>query len=1320
MLVDTQNNTKQKDDTDPSGRHFAIAADGNSVLLLATNKDQAGNDAVVINESGAYPTTIAAQLTRPHSYTPLDGELSKFVMSPNSDEWEKVFVYGEDLDENLLASGNTSIEDSEWVKDLQNVLTDHGISIGSNTSPQTRKPTRGTISNVDAKILASVRRFQTHDIIELKAGSYTKPRLREAIKKRIMAGDKGGKAGQWSARKAQMLAQEYARQGGGYKGKPKKSQRSLKKWTSEEWTTSDGEPAIRKGGTNRYLPKKAWAKLSPGERAATNRKKRAASKRGEQFVANTRKARRAGAKVRRTVVKADGIEVLEMKNLRRMARRVSNVPNVPKPGRRRSWVPSTERDGDGDGFRVNPLTGRDDIPVLRSRLNNNDNDPVWQDMMRELGIEPGATGRDARRRRAEFNPEEFDSPRRNPSARPDPWAGMSTGPREIERDVEDPFDAPRTNVRLEGVRASDFTQLELLIAANKLIGLIQKHDLQHRERGRLARLQRALQNLEPKAGPDSLYLELNAELVKRLYKGMQTLKQLGELDSIDRGDRFYEVIRDLHRGGLPLEDAKSANWNPSDYVVAETKAFKFGRRAGRGIRRLIDRPRWDGDGDNMITNPLTGRDEIPWNPAKETAEEAIERFMRQTPGGGRRQRRLDQIIPGIGQRNKKPQATLRDVRPPKLRSETGIPDELPDGDDELLDEDAIIPDLFTPGDIPKPQGLPIPMMRWREMPAFVQLGIVQSLQQGDIGEMGQLIETWFAQLRPPRRTSTEVVETARRLLLNDPSIKLRPEVTPPLQQLDAVVAELTDKYGGLISRDDFKRAFAQALSGLNAKVKIKDVSRRDPDYAGDSDPLTDNEFASLLGHLFFADRFPEVFRDTRMSITREDRFTSDDEQDIQIGAQTSSAPPLKDSPITLELYDTYKAKIVSDLANEYDPMFPAVAAMDGISSQMQKQFLADGTDGLDDDEIASGLIRLSNFWTAVHENVHFAHYSAARRDVAKTLEENNTTFVEETFRRLTDPEDFKKTSDAAFLYLGADLLENDLRTAMLLVESQQHLQEMRSMRAAVEPSRQAASEVDISTLTPEQAENVQSILQLASDMDDEIQRNTELVARATEEVQKISPLWTPGIHQALNREGGRPMPHVVAVIGFDATDELSEYGRNRIAQLTNVDGDALTDPAVLLGPTDMSEVMELVGDLKESLPDEMKARLTPGTDLSLPENADIKQAAEDYAERLALEVQLMHYRTALIRMAQSLQHMEMLRDDLSDEEWKQLSKTWKYVSSYAKDRNSFYGGSMGIPVSVEGVAESISLILAGGKVDPRNKVGGDAMMNRFMNWLGMI
>ena len=50
-----------------------------------------------------------------------------------------------------------------------------------------------------------------------EAGNYTKPGLRKRIFERIKAGTNGGRAGQWSARKAQMLAKAYKKAGGGYK-----------------------------------------------------------------------------------------------------------------------------------------------------------------------------------------------------------------------------------------------------------------------------------------------------------------------------------------------------------------------------------------------------------------------------------------------------------------------------------------------------------------------------------------------------------------------------------------------------------------------------------------------------------------------------------------------------------------------------------------------------------------------------------------------------------------------------------------------------------------------------------------------------------------------------------------------------------------------------------------------------------------------------------------------------------------------------------------------------------------------------------------------
>ena len=50
-----------------------------------------------------------------------------------------------------------------------------------------------------------------------EAGNYTKPGMRKRIFEQVKAGGKGGAPGQWSARKAQMLASQYKKAGGGYK-----------------------------------------------------------------------------------------------------------------------------------------------------------------------------------------------------------------------------------------------------------------------------------------------------------------------------------------------------------------------------------------------------------------------------------------------------------------------------------------------------------------------------------------------------------------------------------------------------------------------------------------------------------------------------------------------------------------------------------------------------------------------------------------------------------------------------------------------------------------------------------------------------------------------------------------------------------------------------------------------------------------------------------------------------------------------------------------------------------------------------------------------
>ena len=111
------------------------------------------------------------------------------------------------------------------------------------------------------------------------------PALWDRVKQEITEGDKGGNAGQWSARKAQMAVQRYKAEGGGYKGR-KAADNHLAQWTKEDWGTKSGDASKDTG--ERYLPKNAREKLSDDEYARSTDKKRADTAKGKQFSAQPR------------------------------------------------------------------------------------------------------------------------------------------------------------------------------------------------------------------------------------------------------------------------------------------------------------------------------------------------------------------------------------------------------------------------------------------------------------------------------------------------------------------------------------------------------------------------------------------------------------------------------------------------------------------------------------------------------------------------------------------------------------------------------------------------------------------------------------------------------------------------------------------------------------------------------------------------------------------------------------------------------------------------------------------------------------------------
>ncbi len=116
----------------------------------------------------------------------------------------------------------------------------------------------------------------------------------------VKAGDKGGKPGQWSARKAQLASQRYKKSGGGYRGPKTAAQKSLSKWTREDWGTKSGKPSTQgsEATGERYLPKKARQALTSSEYAATTKAKREGTAKGKQFVRQPKAIAKKAARFR--------------------------------------------------------------------------------------------------------------------------------------------------------------------------------------------------------------------------------------------------------------------------------------------------------------------------------------------------------------------------------------------------------------------------------------------------------------------------------------------------------------------------------------------------------------------------------------------------------------------------------------------------------------------------------------------------------------------------------------------------------------------------------------------------------------------------------------------------------------------------------------------------------------------------------------------------------------------------------------------------------------------------------------------------------------
>ena len=125
-------------------------------------------------------------------------------------------------------------------------------------------------------------------------------RTNEKLWEQAKAQAKAKMGGKHSARAMQLAGKIYREKGGGYTGEKTAAQKSMTKWTKEDWGTKSGKNSTLgpKATGERYLPESAIKSLSPAEYAATTRAKREGTRKGKQFVAQPKKIAKKTAKFR--------------------------------------------------------------------------------------------------------------------------------------------------------------------------------------------------------------------------------------------------------------------------------------------------------------------------------------------------------------------------------------------------------------------------------------------------------------------------------------------------------------------------------------------------------------------------------------------------------------------------------------------------------------------------------------------------------------------------------------------------------------------------------------------------------------------------------------------------------------------------------------------------------------------------------------------------------------------------------------------------------------------------------------------------------------
>ncbi len=111
------------------------------------------------------------------------------------------------------------------------------------------------------------------------------PRTNEKLWEKSKTEARSKMGGKHSARSMQLAGKIYKEKGGEYTGEKTKAQKSMSKWTKEDWGTKSGKNSTlgSKATGERYLPKKAREALSSAEYKRTSDKKKEDTKKGKQF-----------------------------------------------------------------------------------------------------------------------------------------------------------------------------------------------------------------------------------------------------------------------------------------------------------------------------------------------------------------------------------------------------------------------------------------------------------------------------------------------------------------------------------------------------------------------------------------------------------------------------------------------------------------------------------------------------------------------------------------------------------------------------------------------------------------------------------------------------------------------------------------------------------------------------------------------------------------------------------------------------------------------------------------------------------------------------